>query len=189
VFIAESNRVVSKDTKLSIRRKEMQASSATEEVKKLFRSLDVNGDNLLTWGEFTQQLGCPAMMAWASVLEVDTFDLERTFVSIAGGIDGQVGMEEFIEGVKSLKHVAKAADVATILRILSRIECGFIKSSEESLTRYPLQRAANGRDDFAPMPNFAPMPPKMKVACPMMPPELPPGLPPGLHFTNHLLAA
>jgi hypothetical protein len=121
VFIAETSRVASGDDEVAMMNKARQTKALQKKLTDLFIEFDESGDGNIEWTDFQQGMNDTTMTQYMSTLELESGDLETLFHLLDDG-DGHVGVEEFINGVKSLKGTAKSIDMASMLKRFRGLE-------------------------------------------------------------------
>jgi len=110
VFVQQTMKTASSDEELAFRQKERDKAMYTRKVKKLFRAMDFSGDGSISIEEFAKLVASPKLQFWISQLELEYHDLLSLFEFLDNG-DGQITLNEFIEGAARLRGNAKALDV------------------------------------------------------------------------------
>jgi len=120
VFITETNRVVSGDDDLAIRKTRRTQARHLQRLRDFFEEVDMDHNGTLEWDEFQRVLSDPLVAQWLRTLEIDPSDLEELFGLLDDG-DGQISMEEFIRGANKMKGSAKAMDMVNLLSHVKRV--------------------------------------------------------------------
>eukprot|EP00913_Durusdinium_trenchii_P009450 g8883.t1 len=110
VFVQQTMKTASSDEELAFRQKERDKATYTRKVKKLFQAMDFSGDGSISIDEFAKLVASPKLQFWISQLELEYHDLLSLFEFLDNG-DGQITLNEFIEGAARLRGSAKALDV------------------------------------------------------------------------------
>lgn len=110
VFVQQTMKTASSDEELAFKQKERDVAMYTRKVKKLFDTMDDEGDGALSLEEFTKLAQSPKLKFWMSQLELEYHDLLSLFEFLDNG-DGQITPTEFIEGAARLRGSAKAVDI------------------------------------------------------------------------------
>eukprot|EP00438_Fugacium_kawagutii_P030807 Skav229497 [mRNA] locus=scaffold2455:72877:77214:- [translate_table: standard] len=71
---------------------------------------DFSGDGSISIEEFAKLVASPKLQFWISQLELEYHDLLSLFEFLDNG-DGQITLNEFVEGAARLRGTAKALDV------------------------------------------------------------------------------
>lgn len=121
VFVQKSLAIATHDEELAFREKRENEILYARKVKKLFKSIDTSGDGAITFAEFSKLVNSPKLKFWMSQLELEYHDLLSLFEFLDDG-DGEITLNEFIEGAARLKGSAKAIDV---WRLETKIELLF----------------------------------------------------------------
>lgn len=133
VFIQQTMKIAQADQELIIAQKQKAAESYGNKLKAFFRQLDTSGDGQLSWEEFSVMLTNPRMKHWMGTLELESHDLVNLFHMIDDG-DGQISVDEFLNGAGRLKGPAKSVDVANVLAMVRRLDHkleSFLPSTEK----------------------------------------------------------
>jgi len=84
-------------------------------------TLDASGDGLVSWDEFSVLLSDPQLQLWMSTLDLETQDLVSFSQMIDDG-DGEISVEEFIDGATRLRGMARSLDVAQVMTSIKKLE-------------------------------------------------------------------
>ncbi|CAJ1389041.1 unnamed protein product, partial [Effrenium voratum] len=111
-----------------------------QKLEEVFRAIDSSSDGMVTEEKLTQVLSNPKVAAYFQTLDVDVVDSTALFHLLDNG-DGEITLDEFIEGILRCKGHARAIDQvamrselrqldAKLSRLSFRLkEAGIIKSS------------------------------------------------------------
>jgi len=121
VFVQQTLKTASTDEEIAFKQKEKDTAAYTRRVKKLFQSVDASGDGTLNLEEFAKLVSSPKLRFWMGQLELEYHDLLSLFEFLDNG-DGQITLNEFLEGAARLKGNAKALD---IWRVETKVEVLF----------------------------------------------------------------
>jgi len=110
VFVQQTMRTASSDEELAFKQKEKDVAQYARKVSKLFAHMDDSGDGAINFEEFSKLVTSPKLKFWMSQLELEYHDLLSLFEFLDNG-DGQITLQEFIEGAARLRGSAKALDV------------------------------------------------------------------------------
>merc|ERR1712008_327661 len=108
------------DQDIMIMRKQKEANSYNLKLKKLFRSLDTDGDGL-SKEEFEAITANSELKAWMESLDINPDDLQGLFSMLDTG-DGYVSADEFLTGATRVRGTARNIDVAQLLVMVNRLE-------------------------------------------------------------------
>jgi len=114
-------KTASSDEELAFKQKERDIAMYTRKVRRLFKEMDVSGDGVINYEEFSTLVKSPMLKFWMSQLELEYHDLMSLFEFLDNG-DGEITLFEFIEGAARLRGSAKALD---IWRIETKVELLF----------------------------------------------------------------
>eukprot|EP00441_Pelagodinium_beii_P025581 CAMPEP_0197667544 /NCGR_PEP_ID=MMETSP1338-20131121/66784_1 /TAXON_ID=43686 ORGANISM="Pelagodinium beii, Strain RCC1491" /NCGR_SAMPLE_ID=MMETSP1338 /ASSEMBLY_ACC=CAM_ASM_000754 /LENGTH=155 /DNA_ID=CAMNT_0043246807 /DNA_START=122 /DNA_END=589 /DNA_ORIENTATION=- len=91
------------------------------ELRALFDRLDASGDGLVSWEEMESMLHDEGMNKWMTALEIEVRDLKNLFQILADD-DGQMTVEDFLNGAPRLKGPAKSYDLAVLIAMVKRMD-------------------------------------------------------------------
>jgi len=121
VFVQQTMKVAQQDQEYMMNLKQKQAEAYAQKLKRFFMTLDSSGDGLVSWDEFSVLLHDPQLQIWMSTLDLETHDLVQLFQMIDDG-DGEISVEEFIDGATRLRGMARSLDVAQVLTSIKKVE-------------------------------------------------------------------
>eukprot|EP00930_Biecheleria_cincta_P001177 TRINITY_DN102344_c0_g1_i1.p1 TRINITY_DN102344_c0_g1~~TRINITY_DN102344_c0_g1_i1.p1 ORF type:complete len:677 (-),score=119.31 TRINITY_DN102344_c0_g1_i1:514-2511(-) len=110
VFVQQTLKTASSDEELQFRQKQIEVDKYTRKVRQFFKTIDESGDGAITFDEFSQLVESPKLKFWVSQLELEYHDLLSLFEMMDDG-DGEITLDEFIEGAARLKGSAKSIDI------------------------------------------------------------------------------
>lgn len=122
VFVQQTLQVAKGDEEVLFLEKQKAEEKYFKNVAKIFEKLDTSGDGLLSWSEFEQLLEDPKLRFLLDKLEIAAGDLKVLFDLLDDTGDGEISVEEFIEGVTRFKGNAKSLDVGQVLLRSRRLE-------------------------------------------------------------------
>ena len=114
VFIAQTNRAMSRDDDLVTVLHEKERTLFRKKLEEMFDGLDTTRDGYLTWAEFQVIAQSQCWCAWADKLGIPMVDLVGLFELLAGS-DGRVSAKEFFQGIQRVKGPAKSIDMVWLL--------------------------------------------------------------------------
>jgi len=120
VFITETQRVVSNDDKIAMRKKEKEKEAYLSRLRHMSAELDASGDGRVSYEEFADFIHRDEMKMWLATLEINAHELDNLFKLLDNG-EGEIEVEAFINGVSRLKGPATSIDVVTILKTVNTI--------------------------------------------------------------------
>eukprot|EP00930_Biecheleria_cincta_P001988 TRINITY_DN103066_c0_g1_i1.p1 TRINITY_DN103066_c0_g1~~TRINITY_DN103066_c0_g1_i1.p1 ORF type:complete len:615 (+),score=126.19 TRINITY_DN103066_c0_g1_i1:63-1907(+) len=121
VFVQQTMKVAQADHDFQVLQKQRQAEAYCTKLRAFFRTLDTSGDGLVSWQEFKVLLTDPKLKAWMSTLELEPYDLVHLFRMIDDG-DGEISIDEFMDGAMRLRGLARSIDVAQNLACSHRMD-------------------------------------------------------------------
>jgi len=110
VFVQQTLKTATCDEELQYRQKQIEVDKYTRKVRQFFKTIDESGDGAITFDEFSQLVESPKLKFWVSQLELEYHDLLGLFEMMDDG-DGEITLDEFIEGAARLKGGAKSIDI------------------------------------------------------------------------------
>ncbi|CAE8657427.1 unnamed protein product [Polarella glacialis] len=110
VFVQQTLKAASSDEEMAFKQKQKDQVKYTQKVKKLFQSVDVSSDGVITFDEFAMLIENPKLKFWMGQLELEYHDLLGLFEMLDDG-DGEISLDEFVEGAGRLKGTAKTIDL------------------------------------------------------------------------------
>ncbi|CAE8681955.1 unnamed protein product [Polarella glacialis] len=110
VFVQQTLKTATSDEELSFKQKQKDQTKYAAKVKQLFKSVDVSSDGQITFDEFSALVENPKLKFWMGQLELEYHDLLGLFEMLDDG-DGEISLEEFVEGAGRLKGAAKTIDI------------------------------------------------------------------------------
>jgi len=120
VFFQQTFKIAAQDEQIMITQRQNQAASTLKQLTRLFETIDTSGDGKVSASEFNQVMGDQRVKTWLSALDVDAEHITELFALLDDG-DGCLAPKEFIEGIKSVKGVAKRMDVLELKQRLHKI--------------------------------------------------------------------
>jgi len=121
VFVQQTMSVVQNDNDIMILKKQREAESYNNKLRKLFNALDKDNDGMLTRSEFDDITQDGELKVWMRALDIDPEDLTGLFELLdAGG--GVVNLDEFLVGATRVRGPARSIDVAHLLTSMTRLE-------------------------------------------------------------------
>eukprot|EP00747_Dinoflagellata_sp_TGD_P119330 gnl/TRDRNA2_/TRDRNA2_172999_c4_seq22.p1 gnl/TRDRNA2_/TRDRNA2_172999_c4~~gnl/TRDRNA2_/TRDRNA2_172999_c4_seq22.p1 ORF type:complete len:606 (-),score=93.26 gnl/TRDRNA2_/TRDRNA2_172999_c4_seq22:52-1869(-) len=116
VFISETNKAASEDMDIIMMKKAKERAKYCGELKKIFVDLDSDASGTLDRTEFAVIVQDDYLKAWFGKLQIDVADLDHLFDIFDDG-DGNVDIEEFVEGVHRMRGYAKSMDVLALVKM------------------------------------------------------------------------
>mmetsp|Transcript_11922 Transcript_11922/g.27826 ORF Transcript_11922/g.27826 Transcript_11922/m.27826 type:complete len:643 (+) Transcript_11922:81-2009(+) len=135
VFITETQRVVSNDDKIALRKKEKEKEAYLARLRHMSAELDASGDGRVSYEEFAEFIHKDEMKMWLATLDINSHELDNLFRLLDNG-EGEIEVEEFITGVSRLKGPATSIDVVTILKTVNTI-CAKVSLLTAHLEKQP----------------------------------------------------
>merc|ERR1712083_1200619 len=105
-------KVTQEDNDIMIMERQRAQEAYSRKLRKLFGELDISGDGLISWPEFSEMIGArPDLKNFMGALGIDPNDLEGTFKLLDDG-DGELTIDEVVVGAVRIRGQAKSMDIA-----------------------------------------------------------------------------
>merc|ERR1712048_834865 len=114
VFIQQTFKVASHDEEVMIQERNMATNAYLKNLERLFQVLDESGDGIITQEEFESVLDDKRVRNWFAAIEVDVDEASELFHILDNG-DGQIELNDFIRGMKTIKGFAKGTDMWSLM--------------------------------------------------------------------------
>jgi len=124
VFIQQTMKTAQLDEEFSAEMKNRERTKFVERLMKVYERLDTNQDGVISWDEFMPILDDQSIKAALASVEIEPREVETLFRLLDDG-DGQVSVDEFIEGMTRLKGQARAVDLMVVLNLTKRLAAKF----------------------------------------------------------------
>merc|ERR1712194_238367 len=85
------------------------------DIKAFFKQADTDGSGQLSWEEFRGHLQDDRMKAYFQTLDLDIRKAHTLFKLLDQNENGEVGIEEFLDGCLRLKGQAKSLDLNLVI--------------------------------------------------------------------------
>lgn len=123
-FVDRAMDVANSQREILIQKQQNQRAKYVTEMCELFHQMDEDGNGSLSMDEVKNFCDDPRVCAYLQALGIDAGDSELLFnlLDDEGG-DGEVDMDEFLEGTMRLKGSARGIDVHQILMTVRRLRC------------------------------------------------------------------
>jgi len=115
IFVQKSNELFHLDQELVMNEEMNQKSSYLNQIQELFKKIDTDLSNTLTWEELIANLQDERVMTYFALLQIDVSEAKGLFQLLDVNESGEVGIDEFIMGCMRLKGAAKSIDMATMM--------------------------------------------------------------------------
>jgi len=96
-------------------------ASYVRKLEQIFKAIDHTSDGLVTEDKLTGILSNPTVVAYFQTLDVDVMDSAALFHLLDNG-DGEMTMDEFVEGILRCKGPARAMDQVAIRAELGKLD-------------------------------------------------------------------
>ncbi|CAJ1382240.1 unnamed protein product [Effrenium voratum] len=121
VFLQQTMKVAAADQDVALQQRQLAAEAYTRKLQAFFKRLDQSGDGILTWAEFSAVLDSPKLQDWLATLDLESNDLVDLFSMMDDG-DGEITLDDFLHGARSLRGAARSIDLASVLSTARRTE-------------------------------------------------------------------
>ncbi|CAE7577126.1 Scn8a [Symbiodinium sp. CCMP2592] len=108
VFVQQTMQVAKGDEEVLLLEKQKAEEKYMKNVGRIFQTLDTSGDGLLSWAEFEVLLQDRKLKFLLDKLEIAAGDLKTLFDLLDDTGDGEISVEEFLEGITRFKGAAKS---------------------------------------------------------------------------------
>jgi hypothetical protein len=132
LFLKQTLQVAAADSEIQVNENKAKTKKNLQKLRKIFESIDVEGDGVLHWEEFTKLTSNPQVVVLLESFELALHDLQSLWDLLDDG-DGVVTYDEFIKGVSRLKGQARSLDVLAICRQCDHMNYS-LKTVSERLT-------------------------------------------------------
>lgn len=122
VFINETFKVSERDDKYMLMRQLTDDKVHSDKMRRLFAAADVDGSGDISAEEFGGICTIPEIRNWLSAMQVDFDHTEELLDLVDKNGDGNVTVDELIEGMARLKGQAKAFDQIIVRKKIQRME-------------------------------------------------------------------
>jgi len=132
-----------------INEKEAQSNATLKNLEHLFHELDKSGDGCIDKEEFEVLKSNSQLKTWFSALEVDLGDIDELFLLLDNG-HGEITRQEFVDGIKAMRGMAKKTDILEIKRRLRKIDSNLddlylrniTTAARSTVKKHPVKRSA-----------------------------------------------
>eukprot|EP00928_Gymnodinium_smaydae_P020699 TRINITY_DN18009_c1_g2_i1.p1 TRINITY_DN18009_c1_g2~~TRINITY_DN18009_c1_g2_i1.p1 ORF type:complete len:635 (+),score=101.23 TRINITY_DN18009_c1_g2_i1:30-1934(+) len=114
VFVEVTTQRAQKDRELLVQQETEERIEFMQTMQRVFDELDTNGSGTLSLGEFEQQMDDEHILSFLSTLAIDVKQVRTLLMLLDRNQDGEVDIEEFINGCLRLKGEAKSLDMAIL---------------------------------------------------------------------------
>ncbi|CAE7243352.1 para, partial [Symbiodinium pilosum] len=133
VFVQQTMQVAKGDEEVLLMEKQKAEEKYLKNIGKIFQTLDTSGDGLLSWPEFELLLNDTKLKFVLDKLEIAAGDLKTLFDLLDDTGDGEISVDEFVEGITRFKGAAKSLDVGQLLLRSRRLERGIMNLEQHLL--------------------------------------------------------
>ncbi|CAE7433436.1 Scn8a [Symbiodinium necroappetens] len=149
VFVQQTMQVAKGDEEVLLMEKQKAEEKYLKNVGRIFHTLDTSGDGLLSWAEFEVLLEDKKLKFLLDKLEIAAGDLKTLFDLLDDTGDGEISVEEFLEGITRFKGAAKSLDIGQLLLRSRRLEKGVANLELHLLSEDQKAATKTGRSQSA----------------------------------------
>eukprot|EP00439_Symbiodinium_sp_Y106_P015806 s1723_g2.t1 len=115
IFLKETLANAANDAALQLAETKRMARGLQSKFEELFRSLDGDGSDSISFSEFSTAMSYPSVQQYLSTLDLKVQDCAQLFEILDDG-DGKITISEFSHGLMLLKGQARALDIMVLQR-------------------------------------------------------------------------
>lgn len=116
IFVDAAYRASQKDPDIAIQSIIEQEREYVHDLRKFFLRADTDGSEMLSYEEFFGCMQSAEVQAYFRLLELDTTQATTLFNLLNKDEDGEISIEEFIQGCQQFRGQAKSLDMAILLQ-------------------------------------------------------------------------
>eukprot|EP00439_Symbiodinium_sp_Y106_P079826 s118_g18.t1 len=120
IFLKDTLDAANNDAEHLVVERLRKKAEYVEKLEQVFHAMDDAGDGMITEERLTHILANPVAKAYFQTLDVDIYESAALFHLLDNG-DGEVTLEEFIEGIMRCKGQARAIDQVTLEEFIEGI--------------------------------------------------------------------
>ncbi|CAE7248299.1 Scn10a [Symbiodinium natans] len=130
IFLKETLANAANDAALQLAETKRMARGLQSKFEELFRSLDGDGSESISFSEFSKAMSYPSVQQYLSTLDLKVQDCAQLFEILDDG-DGKITIAEFSHGLMLLKGQARALDIMVLQRENAKVlkECQGIREA------------------------------------------------------------
>merc|ERR1712032_403058 len=132
VFVTACTETSKKDRQLLVKSKLEALQAYRANIRSFFAEADADASGTLSWEEFQEHLKNPKVMAYFTSLELDISNAHRLFRLMDTDNNGEVGLDEFLDGCTRLKGEAKSIDVNMLVYAVKKMQMNISRMLKES---------------------------------------------------------
>merc|ERR1719277_2653659 len=104
----------------AIREKEAEKSRSLRKLRRLFRAMDQDQSNSISWDEFQSSFKDPAVLEYWTLLNFSTEECAEVWQLIDDG-DGVIEIDEFVDALTRMEGMASAKDLFRLQRSITML--------------------------------------------------------------------
>lgn len=143
VFLHETFRIANTDDEIMVRKGSRDVQMHMKKMSLLFNSASL-GNGTITFEEFQHLVSAPAVKTWLAAYELRSDDAQSLFKLLDNG-DGQLTVEELVQGVSALKGPAKSLDMHAVKKEILKLKA-CLRDIRSELPRLAFAIAERQRD-------------------------------------------
>ncbi|CAE7244122.1 Scn11a [Symbiodinium natans] len=116
IFLRETIESTANDAELQLSEHKRLARAYEGKLEILFNTLDSDSSGWLSFPEFVNSLGNPAVKRYMRLLDLHVSDVQPLFEILDEGGDGMISVHEFVKGLTHVKGQARALDIMVLQR-------------------------------------------------------------------------
>jgi len=129
IFLKETLDAAQNDAQLVVREKAKASQEYVKRLNKVFSTMDVSQDGVVSKEEFMQLCQDPTIRSYMTSLDVDVNDGSHLFKLLDDG-DGNLTYDEFIHGMMRFKGAAKSIDVIYLQREVEWLQSELLRLTD-----------------------------------------------------------
>jgi hypothetical protein len=148
LFLKETLQAAASDADVMIQVHKKEREKYASKLRNLFMAADTSGDGAVSYEEFTCVLNIPEAKSYLATLELAAHDVDNLFNLLDDG-DGQISLDEFINGCIRLKGTAKSQDLIAVLHAVEKLSKTMKRSQATEENRVETEDTSqNAADDI-----------------------------------------
>lgn len=121
IFVQHAKDVVGADREAKIREEIERRQQWEEEIKVVFKSMDVDSSGDVSWDEFSANIEHEVISGYFQSLGIESADAKRLFLMLDKDGSASVNLEEFTAGCMKLRGPARNSDVLCQTILMERL--------------------------------------------------------------------
>jgi len=113
--VKTTSEVYKRDRDMIVQEEQLKVQLYCGQLKGFFRDADADGSGTLSWDEFSEYLHHDKVQAYFQSLDLDISQAHLFFKLLDKNQDGEVAIDEFLDGCMDLKGQARTIDVRYLM--------------------------------------------------------------------------